>query len=184
MSREDLIKLFTDRLASARDLKLTYKERDRLNHLIKILGEHKFWNSQAISTPVAKVTKIGEIQKFKAEEIPDEPIKLPPGFEWSDLDVEQDEQVKDLCDFLETHYVEDDVGCFRLKYSPEKTRWAITMPGYHKEMHFLVRETKKNKIMASIMGVPKKLSILGQVMKVCEVNFLAVHKKLRSKRLA
>lgn len=85
---------------------------------------------------------------------------------------------------METHYVEDDGGCFRLKYSAAKTRWAITMPGYMKELHFLVRNAKNNKIMASIMGVPKKLSVLGQVMKVCEVNFLAVHKKLRSKRLA
>ena len=92
----------------------------------------------------------------------------------------------ELCDFLEAHYVEDDGGSFRLKYSPEKTRWAITMPGFQKvkDLHFLVRNEKNKKIMASIMGVPKKLSVQGQVIKVCEVNFLSVHKKLRAKRLA
>lgn len=58
------------------------------------------------------------------------------------------------------------------------------MPGYKKELHFVIRNAKNKKMMACIMGVPKKLSILGKVIKVNEVNFLAVHKKLRSKRLA
>ena len=58
------------------------------------------------------------------------------------------------------------------------------MPGYLKDFHFVVRNAKNNKVMACIMGVPKKLSVGGQVMKVCEVNFLAVHKKLREKRVA
>ena len=93
-------------------------------------------------------------------------------------------QLQELCDFLEDHYVEDDNGSFRLKYSKEKTKWAITMPGYKKELHFVIRNSKNKKMMACIMGVPKKMSVLGKVFKVNEVNFLAVHKKLRSKRLA
>ena len=86
---------------------------------------------------------------------------------------------------MQAHYVEDDNGHFRLKYSKEKTKWALTMPGATiKELHFTVTNAKNKKIMACIFGVPKKLVIQGKVMKVCEVNFLAVHKKLRAKRLA
>jgi len=111
-------------------------------------------------------------------------LKLPEGFVWSDLNVEDDSQVEELKEFLEHHYVEDNVGNFRLKYSADKLRWGIQMPGYLKELHFLVRSAGKGKIMACIIGVPKTLIICGKKVKMLEVNFLAVHQKVRSKRMA
>jgi hypothetical protein len=39
-----------------------------------------------------------------------------------------------LCAFLEQHYVEDNIGNFRLKYSTEKLRWGIASPGFIKEL--------------------------------------------------
>jgi len=38
--------------------------------------------------------------------------------------------------------------------------------------------------MATIIAVPKKYFICGKIIKMAEVNFLAVHKALRSKRMA
>ena len=38
--------------------------------------------------------------------------------------------------------------------------------------------------MATIVGVPKKLTLNGENVKTAEVNFLAVHRSLRGKRLA
>lgn len=67
-----------------------FQTRDKFEHLIKILGEHKFWNSQAIVTARNKVAKKGQIQVFKKEDIPTEPLKLPDGYEWSTLDIEDD----------------------------------------------------------------------------------------------
>ena len=58
------------------------------------------------------------------------------------------------------------------------------MPGYQKEFHFLVRSAGKGKIMASIIGVPKTLIVCGKKVKMLEVNFLAVHQKVREKRMA
>ena len=92
--------------------------------------------------------------------------------------------MEELKKFLENHYVEDNVGNFRLKYSAEKLRWGIQMPGYIKELHFVVRSTQKKNILASIIGVPKTLIVCGQKVKMLEVNFLAVHQKARSKRMA
>lgn len=80
------------------------------------------------------------------------------------------------------HYVEDAV--FRLKYDPEKVRWVLMSPGWTKDMHCLVRNSKNKKIMACIFGTPKKCVLNGQTQKMSEVNFLAVHKKLREKRFA
>lgn len=86
--------------------------------------------------------------------------------------------------FLENHYVEDNVGNFRLKYSADKLRWGIMMPNYIKELQFLVRASKTGKIMACLIGIPKTFIVCGQKVKMLEVNFLAVHTKVRKKKLA
>lgn len=57
-------------------------------------------------------------------------------------------------------------------------------PGWKKEWHVGVRATKSRKLVASICGVPTDVRVRGQKLKVIEINFLCVHKKLRSKRLA
>jgi glycylpeptide N-tetradecanoyltransferase len=82
------------------------------------------------------------------------------------------------------HYVEDEVGNFRLYYTVEKLRWGVKTPGMIKDLNFLIRNSKNKKILASLVACPKKIVINGQTIKMAEVNFLAVHKKLRSKRLA
>lgn len=38
-----------------------FQVRDKYEHLIGILGEHRFWNSQAIVTARKKVAKQGQI---------------------------------------------------------------------------------------------------------------------------
>ena len=48
----------------------------------------------------------------------------------------------------------------------EKTKWAITGPTWDKRLQFVVRNSANKKIMGSIMGVPKKLNILGTNKKV------------------
>ena len=40
------------------------------------------------------------------------------------------------------------------------------------------------KLVAFITGVPAKLSVKGKKLDLAEINFLCIHKKLRSKRLA
>jgi glycylpeptide N-tetradecanoyltransferase len=120
------------------------------------LGEHKFWNTQAIVTTRNQAHKKGEIKHFNKNDIPKEPLKLPEGFEWGTFDIEDDDQVGELKTFLENHYVEDNVGNFRLKYSADKLRWGIQMPGYIKDLQFVVRSTKgKKPILASLIGIPK-----------------------------
>jgi glycylpeptide N-tetradecanoyltransferase len=56
-------------------------------------------------------------------------------------------------------------------------------PGWRKEWHVGVRATKSRKLVASICGVPTEIRVRGQKIKVTEINFLCIHKKLRSKRL-
>lgn len=56
-------------------------------------------------------------------------------------------------------------------------------PGWKKEWHVGVRASKSRKLVASISGVPTELRVRGERIKVTEINFLCIHKKLRSKRL-
>ena len=61
---------------------------------------------------------------------------------------------------------------------------ALMSPGWRKEWHVGVRATKSKKLVASISGVPTEIRVRDQKLKVTEINFLCIHKKLRSKRLA
>lgn len=56
-------------------------------------------------------------------------------------------------------------------------------PGWKKEWHVGVRATKSRKLVASICGVPTEVRVRDKKIKVTEINFLCIHKKLRSKRL-
>ena len=47
-----------------------------------------------------------------------------------------------------------------------------------------MRASKSGKLVASICGVPSEIRVRGRKLRVIEINFLCIHKKLRSKRLA
>jgi glycylpeptide N-tetradecanoyltransferase len=72
-----------------------------------------------------KKVKEGEIRQIKPTDVSQEPIPLPAGFEWKDFDVTNDDEVSEICDFLEQHYVEDVNGYFKVTYTLEKFRWAV-----------------------------------------------------------
>lgn len=58
------------------------------------------------------------------------------------------------------------------------------MPGFHKEWLFGVRGGKKNRLFGFISGIPVDCVVRGNKVKMAEINFLCVHKSLRTKRLA
>ncbi|KAI9641045.1 glycylpeptide N-tetradecanoyltransferase [Ciborinia camelliae] len=57
-------------------------------------------------------------------------------------------------------------------------------PGWSKEWHVGVRATTSGKLVAFISAIPVSLRVRNKTLKASEVNFLCIHKKLRSKRLA
>jgi len=113
-----------------------------------------------------------------------EPYAMPPGFEWCSVDVQDPEQLNEMYKLLNENYVEDDECMFRFDYSVPFLRWALTPPGYHAEWHVGVRSSKTGKLMALITACPADIRVVGKERHMAEINFLCVHKKLRSKRLA
>jgi glycylpeptide N-tetradecanoyltransferase len=127
----------------------------------------------------------GPIQPSKpVEELRQDPYKMPSGFEWTNVDVNDPEERKELYTLLANNYVEDDDALFRFDYSAEFLVWALTPPGFLQDLLFGVRSTKTQKLVAFISGVPAHVKAYEKELSVAEVNFLCVHKKLRSKRLA
>ncbi len=80
--------------------------------------------------------------------------------------------------------MEDDDNMFRFAYSAPFLSWALTPPGYARDWHVGVRVAKSRKLVGCITGVPADMVVHGDTVRLCEINFLCVDKKLRSKRLA
>eukprot|EP00958_Prasinococcus_capsulatus_P003359 scaffold306_cov525-Prasinococcus_capsulatus_cf.AAC.47 len=113
-----------------------------------------------------------------------DPYKLPTGFQWCECDVTDDGVLQEVYTLLNENYVEDNDAMFRFDYSPEFLRWALQPPEYDQTWHIGVRVTKTNKLMALITGIPAQIDVNENKFAITEINFLCVHKKLRSKRLA
>jgi glycylpeptide N-tetradecanoyltransferase len=165
--------------------------------------DYKFWNTQ----PVPKFKEPNLLQTTDASNgealpegaiLPDkvcrasakaEPEKLLDGFEWCLVDVDDKNELQELFELLDNHYVEDTEGSFRFKYSPGFLEWALKPPGWKKEWHIGVRtkstaEGKRGRLIAFIAGIPVTLKVGATNIRASEINFLTVHRKLRGKRLA
>ena len=83
------------------------------------------------------------------------------------------------------NYIEDDDESFRFQYHPQFLEWALKSPGWKKDWNIGVRVKSTHKLVAFISGIPQTLRVRdNKPFTIAEINFLVVHKKLRSKRLA
>src|SRR5687767_2340822 len=95
------------------------------------------------------------------------------------------QQMQKIFTLLEQNYVEDDDAMFRFAYPIGFLRWALTPPGWRKDWHVAVRVKETKAFVAFITGIPVTVTLnQSQKIKMAEINFLCVHKKLRDKRLA
>lgn len=56
-------------------------------------------------------------------------------------------------------------------------------PGWRKDWHCGLRVTKSKKLVAFIGAIPCKMQVRDKCVEMVEINFLCVHKQLRSKRV-
>ncbi|XP_076059966.1 N-myristoyl transferase isoform X2 [Oratosquilla oratoria] len=149
--------------------------------------EFQFWNTQ----PVPKISEnikpdVNEpIEPDKnIADVKQEPYNLPEGFKWETLDLLNESVLQNLYELLSENYVEDDDNMFRFDYSKEFLRWALMPPHWRQDWHVGVRVNKSKKLVGFISAVPAKIRIYDHTQDMVEINFLCVHKMLRSKRLA
>ncbi|CAI2368672.1 unnamed protein product [Moneuplotes crassus] len=162
------------------------KAKEAMEHMQKmkpLYEKHDFWDTQPVPNLSGAFTE-GEIEKGVLEEVKQESYSLPPGFEWYDIDLEDEEQLNDVYELLRDHYVEDSDHMFRFDYQKEFLKWALLPPKQNSDWILGVRGGKKNKLFGFITGIPVKLRIKGKMVKMVEINFLCVHAKLRDMRVA
>ncbi|XP_062204227.1 glycylpeptide N-tetradecanoyltransferase 1-like [Phragmites australis] len=149
---------------------------------------HKFWETQPVgqfrdavdaSLPDGPIEPPTPLSEVRADTYP-----LPGAFEWLTCDLDDDAFLADLYSLLAHNYVEDDENMFRFNYSPAFLRWALKPPSFFRAWHIGVRAKESKKLVAFISGVPARIRAHDDVVRMAEINFLCVHKKLRSKRLA
>ncbi|MCJ1471953.1 glycylpeptide N-tetradecanoyltransferase [Lambiella insularis] len=151
----------------------------------KDMASYKFWQTQPVPRfdETQKIEE-GPIKVIDPEQVSKDPRALPENYEWVTMDLTNQKELEEVCELLAGHFVEDDDGKFRLKYSLSILNWALKSPGWRREWHIGVRASTSKKLVAFISGVPVALRVRSKVLKSTEINFLCVHKKLRSKRLA
>lgn len=154
------------------------KEKDR----------YLFWSTQPVAQfdePDGEVPDDGPVDAPKTiSDVKQEPYRLPDSFEWCTCDMNNEGETKEVYELLSHNYVEDDDNMFRFNYSAEFLAWALKVPGYKTEWHLGVRVANTKKLVGFITAVPSDIRINSTTISMVEINFLCVHKKLRSKRLA
>ncbi|RLN63306.1 hypothetical protein BBP00_00004230 [Phytophthora kernoviae] len=68
---------------------------------------------------------------------------MPPGFKWTEVDMNDDAEASEVYELLTRNYVEDDDSTFRFDYSVEFLKWALTPPGFFKHWHVGTTKTLK-----------------------------------------
>ncbi|KAG0454718.1 hypothetical protein HPP92_023668 [Vanilla planifolia] len=160
----------------------------RIQESLSVSKRHRFWETQ----PVGQFKDLGDASLTEGQieppsalsEVKQEPYNLPVPYEWTTCDIDDDGTAAEIYNLLANNYVEDDDNMFRFNYSKEFLRWALRPPGYFKTWHIGVRVRATKKLVGFITGVPARIRARSEVVLMAEVNFLCVHKKLRSKRLA
>lgn len=151
----------------------------------KTNDDFKFWKSQPVPGLDEDVKENGPIEEDKPiEEIRATPYALPNNFTWCNVNIEDEDELKELYTLLSENYVEDDDALFRFDYSAEFLKWALQPPHWKPQWNVGVRVKSTNKLVAFISGIPANIRIYDHKQFLVEINFLCIHKKLRSKRLA
>lgn len=164
---------------------LTFQQKPAKTAEEALQKQYQFWNTQPVPKMDEKITCNEPIEPDKGiQEIRQESYSLPDGFKWDTLNLNEPLVLKELYMLLNENYVEDDDSMFRFDYPPEFLKWALQPPGWRRDWHCGVRVIKSNRLVGFISAIPATLKIYSQCRPMVEINFLCVHKKLRSKRVA
>lgn len=146
---------------------------------------YKFWSTQPVPKLDEKIEQNEPIEADKQiADIRADPYALPEGFKWEALNLNDPLVLTELYTLLNENYVEDDDAMFRFDYQPEFLKWALQAPGWRQDWHIGVRVVKSGLLVGFISAIPGHIRIYEKTEKIVEINFLCVHKKLRSKRVA
>ncbi|MCO5552765.1 hypothetical protein L7F22_006282 [Adiantum nelumboides] len=159
-----------------------------LQQMLPVDRKHAFWETQPVEQYQDRERETEEEGPIAPPQsvmvIRTEPYRLPKHYEWCTCDLNCLRTMNEIHNLLSNHYVEDLESMFRYNYPKDFLQRALRPPGYFPSWHIGVRVEATKRLVAFITGVPVKMRLHSACLPMAEVNFLCIHKKLRSKRLA
>lgn len=104
---------------------------------VKDMASYKFWQTQPVPKLDEDVTKIeeGPIKRIDPAQVSKESPPLPDGFEWTTMDLTNEEELKEVYELLSGHYVEDTAAMFRFNYSASFLQWQVLLLPLRHDTH-------------------------------------------------
>ena len=175
-------------LNQIRNLKKT-QELIKMGEIPGLKRDFKFWSTQ----PVPQFNKPLNVEfgpilnENRVENVQTEAYTLPSGFEWKEINLNQEKDVDKLYEFLKSNYIDDESQLFGMDYSKDFLKWYLSPPEMFGDWVLSVmKEDKiknKKKIVGFITAIPSKLNINNNEINMAKVCFLCVKKEFRNKRL-
>jgi glycylpeptide N-tetradecanoyltransferase len=143
------------------------------------MDNHKFWKDQPIAVGTSSENKPIEIKKI--DDINKLPYSLPDGYNWYTFNLNDDKDLDELYNFLFNYYVNNPEATKKFHYSKKLLKWFLCNNKYN---DLIIGVKYKNKLLATICGIPMTIRLFDKELEMIEINFLCIHNKLRNKRLS
>ncbi|AYV78241.1 MAG: N-myristoyltransferase [Edafosvirus sp.] len=142
--------------------------------------QYKFWNTQPVVKLNEFIVKDGPVVQIEQNNIPQEEYKISDNYRWEVLDLNNEDDLDKITKFIQKNYIENESSKFRLFYTKEFIKWAISNQSYCLGASVIANGRLGGFISARITN----LQVNDNIIKAGEVNFLCVHPELRAKGMA
>ena len=143
------------------------------------MDNHKFWKDQPIANGVSSENKAIELKNI--DDVKKSPYSLPDGYNWYTFNLNDDKDLDELYIFLLNYYVKNLEATKKFHYSKKLLKWFLCNEKYN---DLIIGVKYKNKLLATICGIPMTIRLFDKEIEMIEINFLCIHNKLRNKRLS
>ena len=115
-----------------------------------------------------------ETEKFKSDNL----TTLPDGYEWKTIDINNNDLMLQVSDFLSDNYKRGTDSTYILKYDPQMLQWEMNNKGY------FLTIIHENKIIGLIGITTRLVQIQSDTIEMVEPMYMCCEKKYREKGIA
>jgi hypothetical protein len=107
-----------------------------------------------------------------------------PHYLFQALDLDNEQILNQIVDFLSNNYLESHDQTLRFNYSKESVKWLVQVPNYFPELFFCLKDSSTQEIIGCIFAIPVKTIVHFEKIDQIEINLLCVGKNYRNCRIA
>lgn len=142
--------------------------------------KYRFWKNK----PVMKMEEKCRVSEIIDSNMGDKYKKdvytnLPDGYKWIRIELNEQDKMLDVSDFLTKYYGRGSDSSYIIKYDPDRLRWEMNNIGY-----FLSVCSQNLKIIGIIGFTFRNVQLNDDKLKVCEAMYMCCDPKYRGKGLA